>query len=231
MALLFSAWIVHKNVSFPILIKYRANPIISYEGTVALVEDSKTIKRLDLKFRIQPGFAIEDLQASDTFVKLLERREAIEGGVVVTAELDPTIRKDNVDDIFHFSVKLKDQGSEAFRLLSVQVPVRYADRVTVGPSQPTFSLSKKEIRGRIYIVGERAKEIFSKGEIRLSNGESTVRLTVSNLMDRGNKKAWFAELSFDLQDQAIDFEVGDWNLGVVESATVTWRRKVSFVQD
>jgi hypothetical protein len=49
-------------------------------------------------------------------------------------------------------------------------------------------------------------------------------------MDRGNKKAWFAELSFDLQDQAIDFEVGDWNLEVVESATVTWRRKVSFVQ-
>ena len=108
----------------------------------------------------------------------------------------------------------KDSKSEASAVPITKdffVPVRYTDRVSMGPRVSTWKLIDGRYRAKLYLQGLSPEKNLDQGKLTLSNGKLRIPVETGKLFKRTEKAVVF-EASFDPNELPNLAEDESWSI-------------------
>ena len=192
-----------------IVIEESARP---FSGTITIKPNVPNLKILKLesgsdRFRVldqpqtDPSKYSVLIQPSDTENT---REESFSIRIVYEHSVD--LVKTNGDDP-------KAEVSAAPITRDLIVPVRYTDRISMGPRISTWRLSDGRYQATLYLVGVSPEKSLEQGKLSLSNGKVRIKVQAEQITVRSEKAVVF-KASFDPKE-IPDLEAGEsWKIEI-----------------
>ena len=198
-----------REISFVMVVEADVIDVVAIEPSQIVIDQSNRPFSTTICIRpTDPNVKVIKMESESDRFRIVDDKEIEPSNYSVL--IQPSEAEDTLEESFSIRIVYelteassespgKDSKSEASAVPITKgffVPVRYADRVSMGPRVSTWKLIDGRYRAKLYLQGLSPEKNLDQGKLTLSNGKLRIPVETDKLFKRTEKAVVF-EASFD----------------------------------
>ena len=221
-----------REISFVMVVEADVIDVVAIEPSQIVIDQSNRPFSTTICIRpTDPNVKVIKMESDSDRFRILNDREIEPSKYSVL--IQPSEAEDTLEESFSIRIVYehteasneslgKDSKSEALAVPITKdffVPVRYTDRVSMGPRVSTWKLKDGRYRAKLYLQGLSPEKNLDQGKLTLSSGKLRIPVKTDQLFKRTEKAVVF-EASFDQNELPTSTEEESW---IIEFESLKFR--------
>lgn len=201
-----------RSISFALVVESNVIDAVTIDPSPMFIDQSDRSFSTTISVRSNvPGLKIINVESNSQRLQILKNRELEPSKYAVIFQ--PDEKGDLVEESFAVRIAYELDGSAEPITRDFFLPVRYTDRVSIGPRISTWKLEGGRYRSKLYLLGVTPEISFDQSKLTITNGKARIPIT-SKMLNKRAEKAIVFEGSFDEKDLPSVGENETWKIEI-----------------